>query len=113
MCELTSYAGTPHQESGDFAALEQEVVGNEEVIMNLTGLRPRLLRPPYGAVSVDVLKYMGQRGYEGVVMWSGGCINWFFHDYQKELPVYINGMADAGALLCFHDNNDAGVGTCI
>lgn len=50
----------------------------------------------YGAVNQDVLEYLGRRGYEGVIMWSGGCIDWFFHDYARELPVYINGMADAG-----------------
>ena len=46
--------------------------------------------------SQGVLDYLGKRGYEGVVMWSGGCIDWFFHDFTRELPVYINGMADAG-----------------
>lgn len=96
------------QEAGNTALLDQEVIGNEDIIFNLTGKRPKYLRPPYGAVNADVLRYLGARGYDGVVMWSGGCIDWFFHDYMKELPVYINGMADAGALLCFHDNNDAG-----
>ena len=99
------------QESGNTALLDQEIIGNEDIIFNLTGKRPRYLRPPYGAVNTNVLRYLGARGYDSVVMWTGGCIDWYFHDYVKELPVYINGMADAGALLCFHDNNDAGQAT--
>ncbi|GAX76785.1 hypothetical protein CEUSTIGMA_g4231.t1 [Chlamydomonas eustigma] len=94
--------------SGNLTKMDAEIIDTEDLLFKLTGRRPRLIRPPYGAANKEVVTYLGGRGYS-IVMWSGGCIDWFFHDMvNKEIPVYINGMADAGALLCFHDNGQAG-----
>ena len=39
------------QTTGNYTLLDEQIIKNEEVIFNLTGRRPRLLRPPYGAVN--------------------------------------------------------------
>ncbi|KAG1657224.1 hypothetical protein FOA52_011512 [Chlamydomonas sp. UWO 241] len=91
----------------NLAELERQIVLNEEIIFNITGVVPTLFRPPYGAIDRTAREFLGSRGYT-VVMWTAGCIDWFFHDMVGiELPVYINGMADAGGLICFHDNFDS------
>ncbi len=47
----------------------------EELILNLTGRRPVLFRPPYGAINNKVRHFLRERGYT-IVVWSGGCIDW-------------------------------------
>jgi hypothetical protein len=35
---------------------------------------------------------------------TGGCIDWWLDDMAAAIPYIVNGMADAGALLCLHDS---------
>jgi len=36
-------------------------------------------------------------------MWNSGCIDWYYHNPQIELPSIINGLPDVGAIVLFHD----------
>lgn len=63
------------QVAGDLTELRQQVERTERAITGLTGRRPHLLRPPYGAVNSEVRRYLKSLGYT-IVMWSGGCIDW-------------------------------------
>jgi hypothetical protein len=83
------------QASGNLAELHRQVEASERAIQQVTGSHPYLIRPPYGAISPGVRRYLASRNYT-IVMWSGGCIDWYFNDFDRELPVYINGLADAG-----------------
>eukprot|EP00877_Chromochloris_zofingiensis_P006548 jgi/Chrzof1/2146/Cz11g04010.t1 len=88
--------------TGNLAELNAQINQTEQVLQEITGVKPWLIRPPYGAINTAVQNYLAALGYT-VVMWSGGCIDWYFHNWSTELQVYVNGLADAGGLLCMHD----------
>jgi len=95
---------TQLQVSGLTDQMQREVIDTEELIYNLTGRRPVLFRPPYGAVNDGVRAFLASRGYT-IVFWSGGCIDWWLHNPQQESQIIVNGMADAGGLVCMHDSS--------
>ena len=35
---------------------------------------------------------------------AGGCLDWWLNDIGTSIPYIVNGLADAGALLCMHDS---------
>jgi peptidoglycan/xylan/chitin deacetylase (PgdA/CDA1 family) len=87
--------------------LSKEVTDTAALIEELSGRKPRYIRPPYGAVDGRVIEWLriNHPGMQ-VVMWTSGCIDWLFHNMQSiEIPVIINGMSDAGAIICLHDND--------
>ncbi|KAI9034048.1 hypothetical protein DFJ74DRAFT_600762 [Hyaloraphidium curvatum] len=87
---------------GNTSELAFQIEENERIIKEITGRRPYLLRPPYGAVSAGVRRFLEKRGYT-IVMWNAGCIDWWMDDPGREIPIYVNGFPDAGSILCMHD----------
>lgn len=87
--------------------LTQEITETSALIEDLTGRKPIYLRPPYGAVDSRVMDWIRVNHPEmKIVMWNSGCIDWFYHQMKAiEIPVLVNGMADAGAIICLHDNS--------
>jgi peptidoglycan/xylan/chitin deacetylase (PgdA/CDA1 family) len=83
--------------------LKREIDDNSDLLEKLTGQRPYLIRPPYGAISRGLVEWLAAKNLT-VVMWNGGCIDWWLDDIRASIPYLINGMADSGALLCLHDS---------
>ncbi|KAJ3212645.1 hypothetical protein HDU67_003673 [Dinochytrium kinnereticum] len=77
--------------------LRDEVIKAEDAIKNVTGARPYLFRPPYGAISREIQNYLSDMGYT-IVLWNVGCVNWSFDKHDTEHTAYLNGMPDAGEL---------------
>ncbi|KAG0206931.1 chitin deacetylase [Mortierella sp. GBA30] len=63
----------------DLAAPGVDVVGQmkmlDDALLNITGVRPVYMRPPYGDTSPDVLAYLGEKGYK-VVNWGVDSNDW-------------------------------------
>ena len=55
--------------------LSEEIVSTEEKIYEVTGKRPALMRPPYGAVDKTVVGLTDRLGYR-VVLWSVNTFDW-------------------------------------
>ena len=92
-------------EAEDWPALKHEIDDAADQLEKLSGQRPRYFRPPYGALTTELVAYLHKRGF-AVVMWSGGCFDWSLSGGSEsgmEVPIYINGLADAGGILCMHD----------
>ncbi|CAF0809378.1 unnamed protein product [Didymodactylos carnosus] len=87
---------------GNYSEIEREILENEQVLKNITGVRPWLFRPPYGAITLNIKKYLNHHNYT-VVMWNGGNVDWFYKDMNKQTEMLLMGMADAGGIVCFHD----------
>jgi peptidoglycan/xylan/chitin deacetylase (PgdA/CDA1 family) len=101
-----------------------QVDENARILEKITGERPRLLRPPYGAISGPVRKFLEKRGYT-VILWNAGCIDCgsrlgsqaslerandlfvagWLNDPSREIPIIINGLPDAGGIICMHDTS--------
>ena len=89
-------------EAGDADGLRREIDDAADTLQALTGQRPRYFRPPYGAITPGLRDYLHERGF-AIALWSSGCVDWALRDAAKELPLLIDGLADAGALVCMHD----------
>ncbi|KAJ3096664.1 hypothetical protein HDU97_005694 [Phlyctochytrium planicorne] len=73
----------------------EEIVKAENIIKDITGERPYLFRPPYGAINKEVRDILAERLYT-IVLWNVGCIDWYFHDGDIELKAHLSGMPDSG-----------------
>ena len=73
---------------------------------NFLGYEPKLFRPPFGGIDDRSHKILEELGYT-VVMWSAGCVDWWFTDNNKDLETSIAAMrfslAEAGGIVCMHD----------
>lgn len=81
--------------------LISEMQRTEDVIHRVTGLRTALMRPPYGAVSQDVIEGLRGLNYK-VVNWSVDSVDWRDQDVDQILINTLPGVRQGGILL-FHD----------
>ena len=57
------------------SAVQEQVERTTEQIEAVVGLKPRLVRPPYGAVNEDVIRTLGEAGNE-IVLWDVDSWDW-------------------------------------
>jgi len=86
--------------------LRMEVVQTEEAIRQITGERTTFFRPPYGAVSEELLGQLQQMGYK-VINWSVDSVDWRAKDVDQ---ILINTLPDVkeGAIILFHSAGGEG-----
>ncbi len=84
-----------------------EMKRTRDALVKATGLRPYLMRPPYGAVNTEVLNQLVGLDYY-VVNWSVDSVDW--RDQEVD-PILVNTLKDVreGAIMLFHS---AGGGSC-
>ncbi|UQZ37117.1 polysaccharide deacetylase family protein [Paenibacillus sp. PK3_47] len=97
-----------HPEFGklDLNAFRSQIVRTENIISAVAGYKPRLIRPPYGDVSEQQLKWAKARGYK-LVNWNVDSLDW------RSLPkaqVRNNILAQAGkgAIILQHGGGGKG-----
>ena len=88
--------------AADWAALRAEVDDAAHALEAVTGERPKYFRPPYGALTPGLRDYLHARGFT-IAFWTAGCIDWALHDAARETEIYVDGLADAGGVICMHD----------
>ncbi|GAB3800835.1 polysaccharide deacetylase family protein [Virgibacillus kimchii] len=81
-----------------------EVASTEEAIAQILGFRPRLFRPPYGALNREVVALLGEMG-NTVILWNVDSLDW------KQLGTEIiadNVLANTapGSIILMHDGGD-------
>lgn len=69
-----SHANLTHLHETNHTELAFQIEENEKILTELTGERPKLIRPPYGAINKGVRKFLEKKGYT-VIMWNTGCID--------------------------------------
>lgn len=77
-----------------------EIEKAEEVLNRLAGYRPKLVRPPYGAIDEDELQWAKNRGYV-IVNWNVDSLDWKNLGEQQVLG-NILGHTKAGAIVLQH-----------
>ena len=73
----------------------------DEAMERVTGLSPRLFRPPYGVTNPNVKKAILRGGYTPIG-WSVRSMDTVTKDSRK-LLAKINGAIEPGAVFLFHD----------
>eukprot|EP00743_Colponemidia_sp_Colp-15_P011095 GILK01012327.1.p1 GENE.GILK01012327.1~~GILK01012327.1.p1 ORF type:complete len:256 (+),score=14.24 GILK01012327.1:30-770(+) len=86
----------------DAAAAKQAIIDTEYAILNASGQRPYLFRPPYGALTKEMKSFLTERNYT-IVMWSLGALDQFVLNQTIAIPLYMNTVPDSGAILVVHD----------
>ena len=86
--------------------LHDETTRTEDILWEITGRRTALMRPPYGAISKEVLAEMRSLGYK-VINWSVDSVDWRDRTVGQ---VVANTLPDVqeGAIVLFHSAGGAG-----
>jgi peptidoglycan/xylan/chitin deacetylase (PgdA/CDA1 family) len=85
-----------------------EIVLCEEKIFRYTGVRPRLIRPPWGKINEDSLKKLEDMGYE-MVLWNTSVKDWEV-DNTDVLSERLIACARDGVIPVLHDHVEYGPG---
>lgn len=82
------------------AQLTEQVAKNADAIEKVTGLRPTLVRPPYGAKDARVAGLVGGHG-GAIVNWSIDTLDWQTRDTAKTVAAASN--PSPGDIILLHD----------
>ena len=69
---------------GNQTVLEEEIVDAHNFFKDYLGFQPKIFRPPYVGIDDRSHKLLEEYGYS-IVMWSSGCVDWWFTDNDKDL----------------------------
>ena len=90
--------------------LEEEIVDAHNFFKEYLGFQPKIFRPPYGSIDDRSHKLLEEYGYS-IVMWSSGCVDWWFTANDKDLETSTAAMrysqAEMGSIVCMHDTAQA------
>ncbi|WP_068617538.1 polysaccharide deacetylase family protein [Paenibacillus tuaregi] len=59
----------------DLAYFQKQILRTEKIINSMTGVRPKLIRPPYGEINEDQLRWVKRSGYK-VINWNVDSKDW-------------------------------------
>ena len=71
-------------------------------IKNVTGIAPRVMRPPYGAVNANIVSLMKSRYGMSTIMWDVDTRDWQ-HPGVSVVTNRAVGMAKPGSIILLHD----------
>ncbi len=92
----------PSLTSKSDAQIRTELQKSEEAILRITGVRPRLLRPPYGATNRRIEQWIyNDLGYS-TILWSVDPQDWRRPGVSVVTSRLVNG-AHNGAIMLAHD----------
>ncbi|WP_176330227.1 polysaccharide deacetylase family protein [Oceanobacillus rekensis] len=94
----------PNLTEENLGRIQWEVTSTEETLEQILGFRPRLFRPPYGALNREIAELLGEMG-NTVVLWNVDSLDW------KQLGTDV--IADItlanttpGSIILMHDGGD-------
>ena len=76
-----------------------EIDSTSTAIFNITGQRPKLVRPPYGAVNSVVKSTLCDYT---LILWNIDSLDWKSRDENKIVPLVMNDVQD-GDIILLHD----------
>ena len=82
------------------AAIRGELATAQQTIREITGIRPRFFRAPYGVRWFGLRAAQRELGLMGV-MWTTIAVDWKWPE-QRVIPRLLNG-SKSGAIFCLHD----------
>lgn len=84
--------------------VQWEINATEEVINQIVGFRPRLFRPPYGALNRDIVQLIGNMGY-AIILWNVDSLDWRQLGAQVIADTVL-GNTIPGSIILMHDGGD-------
>ncbi|ADL12783.1 polysaccharide deacetylase family protein [Acetohalobium arabaticum] len=86
----------------DKEELKKEVLTTEEKIKEVTGRAPALIRPPYGAVSDEIVDQLKEMNYK-IIHWSVDSLDWN-SDTKEEILDRVLPRLKPGVIILFHSS---------
>lgn len=80
-------------------SVKSEVKNTSDAIYNITGYRPTLVRPPYGAFNTTVRNAL--KDYS-LILWNIDSLDWKSRDENQIVPLVMNDVED-GDIILLHD----------
>lgn len=78
--------------------LYQQIVGTDEFIEDITGIKPTVMRPPYGFVNDRI----SSRIYKPIILWSLDTLDWQNRNTEKICSNILDNVKD-GDIILMHD----------
>jgi peptidoglycan/xylan/chitin deacetylase (PgdA/CDA1 family) len=95
----------------ELETLHDEVARTNDVIEQVTGRRPTLLRPPYGSDPGRFARVAAECGLDATVLWSVQSFDWQDPADSEEIVTQVLAEVEPGAIVLLHDGqretNDA------
>lgn len=104
-CHTTSHKSLPGK---SLEVIHQEIIGTADYIEQVTGKRPRVFRPPYGALNKAVLNVCAE-GNMALVLWSVDTNDWKARSTSESVHNAITREAHGGAVILMHDVHEKSV----
>lgn len=99
-CEIGSHTyGHKNLTKLTIAQVKSEVSRTEKAIKKITGQKRVLLRPPYGAVTDEILKEIKTP----IIFWSIDTEDWLTKDINKTVDYVVDNVKD-GDVVLMHDS---------
>ncbi len=80
------------------SAVMSQINSNANVVENVTGVRPQLVRPPYGSYNNSVISAAGLP----FILWSIDTLDWKTRNAQKTVNAVLSEVSD-GDIILMHD----------
>lgn len=82
--------------------LREQMENTEKILQDITGKRPYVMRPPYGALNGDVKKYLKERQY-GIMLWNIDTLDWKLKNIDKIVTHTLEEFPKDGGIILLHD----------
>ena len=80
------------------AEIKKQIQDTSDAIFNITGTRPKLVRPPDGAINSTVKATIE----EPLILWNIDSLDWKSRDENQIVPLVMNSVQD-GDIILLHD----------
>lgn len=79
--------------------ITKQVQSTSDIIYDITGYRPKLVRPPYGAINSIVKSTLSDYS---LILWNIDSLDWKSRDENKIVPLVMENVQD-GDIILLHD----------
>jgi peptidoglycan/xylan/chitin deacetylase (PgdA/CDA1 family) len=90
----------------ELETLRGEVARTSDVIEQVAGRRPSLLRPPYGSDPGRFARVAAELGLEATVLWSVQSFDWQDPDDPDDIVNQVLAEVEPGAIVLCHDGQN-------
>jgi len=88
------------------AAAQAQITRTDEIMERLAGVRPRLLRPPYGALSHELV-HLAMRMNKTIILWNVDSLDWT-EIPDRQVAAHILSHAGPGSIILQHSAGGVG-----
>ena len=88
--------------SASRAKVDNEISRTQKTIAEVSGITPRVMRPPYGATNKALIDHMYNRYGMASIMWDVDTLDWRKPGVEKVINTAVNN-ARPGSIILVHD----------